>query len=87
VPCLPQPAITGIQISLVALRGGTNWLTIIVVIAVAITAKLLGSSVPGRLSGLDTRSAAGLGVMMTCRGLTELHSSNDRGASGRAVRP
>ncbi|HEX5403669.1 MAG TPA: cation:proton antiporter [Pseudonocardiaceae bacterium] len=65
-------AITGIQVSLGVLGSGTNWLIIVVVILVAIVAKVFGASVPGRLSGLDTRSAAGLGVMMSCRGLTEL---------------
>jgi Kef-type K+ transport system membrane component KefB len=65
-------AITGIQVSLVALRSGTNWLTIVVVILVAIVAKMFGAAVPGKLSGLDSRSATGLGVMMSCRGLTEL---------------
>jgi Kef-type K+ transport system membrane component KefB len=64
--------VTGIQVSLVALRSGANWLVIVVVIVVAMVAKMVGAAVPGRLGGLDNRSAAGLGAMMTCRGLTEL---------------
>ncbi|HEX5113696.1 MAG TPA: cation:proton antiporter [Pseudonocardiaceae bacterium] len=65
-------AVTGIHVSLAALGQGANWLVIAVVTAVALAAKLFGAAVPGRLSGLDTRSATGLGVMMGCRGLTEL---------------
>ncbi|MEV6118496.1 cation:proton antiporter [Streptomyces sp. NPDC052109] len=42
------------------------------VTAVACAGKLLGASVPGRLSGLDWRDAGTLGVLMNMRGLTEL---------------
>ncbi|HEY1573952.1 MAG TPA: cation:proton antiporter [Pseudonocardiaceae bacterium] len=51
---------------------GANRLVIVVVTVVALAAKVLGAAVPGRLGGLDTRSATGLGVMTGCRGLTEL---------------
>ncbi|MEV6289554.1 cation:proton antiporter [Streptomyces sp. NPDC051896] len=42
------------------------------VTAVACAGKLLGASVPGRLSGLEWRDAGMLGVLMNMRGLTEL---------------
>lgn len=65
-------AITGIQVSLAALADGANWPVLGVVIVVAMVTKFVGGAAPSALSGVDIRSAAGLGVMMTCRGMTEL---------------
>jgi Kef-type K+ transport system membrane component KefB len=65
-------AITGIQVSLAALAVGANWAVIGVVIVVAMSTKFVGAAAPAALSGLDARTSAGLGVMMTCRGMTEL---------------
>ncbi len=47
------------------------WL-IITVILIAFVGKLVGSGVPARLSGLDTREAISVGVGMSSRGAVEL---------------
>lgn len=65
-------AVTGIQVSLSTLGSGTNWLVIGVLIAVAMAAKLVAGAASARVTGMDGRSSLGLGVMMTCRGMTEL---------------
>lgn len=65
-------AVTGIQVSLTALGSGANWLVIAVLVVVAMAAKLVAGAASARVTGLDARSSLGLGVMMTCRGMTEL---------------
>jgi Kef-type K+ transport system membrane component KefB len=65
-------ALTGIQVSLAALGTGANWLTIAVLILVAMAAKVIGGWVSARSTGVDRRSSMGLGVLMSCRGMTEL---------------
>ena len=54
---------------------GTNptlWLICGLIVLVAVAAKLGGSTLAARFVGLDWREATGLGVLMNCRGLTEL---------------
>ena len=54
---------------------GTNahlWLLCAAIVAVAILGKWGGSSVAARLTGLSWRESLGLGILMNCRGLTEL---------------
>ncbi|TDV49665.1 cation:proton antiporter [Actinophytocola oryzae] len=65
-------AVTGIQVSLGTLGSGANWLVIVVLVAVAMAAKLVAGAASARVTGMDGRSSLGLGVMMTCRGMTEL---------------
>jgi K+:H+ antiporter len=61
----------GLSVNIRALSGG-DLVEAAAVIVVACAAKLIGASVPGRISGLDWRDAGRLGVLMNMRGLTEL---------------
>jgi Kef-type K+ transport system membrane component KefB len=65
-------AVTGLQITLGALASWANWLVIGLLVVLAVGTKLFGASLPAWLTGLGTRDALGLGVMMSCRGLTEI---------------
>lgn len=63
-------AVVGLRTDIAALPGG-GW-TLLMIIAVGVGGKLLGSWLPGLLVGLPARQAAALGVLMNCRGLTEI---------------
>lgn len=63
-------AAIGLRTDVGALSGLT-WLVPLVV-AVAVGAKLLGIVVPGMMVGMPAREATALGVLMSCRGLTEI---------------
>jgi Kef-type K+ transport system membrane component KefB len=65
-------ALTGLrtQIGLMTTPGG--WALCVLLIAVATAGKLGGTAVGARLSGLDWRQSATLGVLMNTRGLMEL---------------
>jgi Kef-type K+ transport system membrane component KefB len=65
-------AVTGLQVTLGALASWATWLAIGVLVVLAMGTKLLGTSLPARLTGLGARDSLGLGTMMTCRGLTEI---------------
>lgn len=58
----------------VGLLGGsvTNWLLLTLVLAAAVTTKLIGAGGGARLAGLPTRDALRFGILMNCRGVTEL---------------
>ncbi|MCP3804860.1 cation:proton antiporter [Allokutzneria sp. A3M-2-11 16] len=63
-------AAVGLRTDISTLRGGM-WV-LLLVIAVGIGGKLLGTWLPGLVVGLPARRAAALGVLMNCRGLTEI---------------
>lgn len=63
--------ITGLNVDLSALTRG-DYLTLVLVLVVACTGKMIGAYVPARISGLGRREAKDLGVLMNTRGLTEL---------------
>lgn len=63
--------VVGLSVNLGALRGG-DLVEAAAMIAVASAGKIVGASVPGRITGLGWRDAAQLGVLMNMRGLTEL---------------
>lgn len=65
-------AFTGLRTEIGLLEGGRDWLLCVLIIAVATLGKFGGTLVAARLSGLDGRSAAALGVLMNTRGLMEL---------------
>lgn len=65
-------ASVGLSLAPGAFGSGTFWLTTAVVIAVASVTKIVGSVAAAQFVGLDWREATGLGVMMSCRGLTEI---------------
>lgn len=48
------------------------WLITLAILAVAIVGKWGGSALAGRMVGLEWRESSALGVLMNCRGLTEL---------------
>jgi Kef-type K+ transport system membrane component KefB len=58
------------QIGLVS--GLDNWFICGVIVLVACLGKFGGSAIAARLSGLDGRDAASIGVLMNTRGLMEL---------------
>jgi Kef-type K+ transport system membrane component KefB len=49
-----------------------NWLVFVVVLAAAMLAKFVGAGGFAKLAGLPGRQAIQLGVLMNCRGITEL---------------
>jgi Kef-type K+ transport system membrane component KefB len=65
-------ASTGLRTDLWSLGGGAGWTVPALLLLAAVGGKLVGVALPARLAGLEPRSALGLGVMMNCRGLTEI---------------
>ena len=65
-------AFTGMRTQIGLVSGLDNWLVCGVIIVVACLGKFGGSSVAARLTGLDWRDAASIGVLMNTRGLMEL---------------
>jgi Kef-type K+ transport system membrane component KefB len=61
----------GLQTNLRSLTGG-SWLVCLAVIAIAVVAKVGGTSGAATAVGERPRTALALGAMMNCRGLTEL---------------
>jgi len=64
-------AFTGMRTE-IGLISGSQWLLCGLIILVATIGKFGGSFVAARLTGMDWRGAAGLGVLMNTRGLMEL---------------
>jgi Kef-type K+ transport system membrane component KefB len=65
-------ASVGLALAPGAFGSGAFWLTTLVVVVVASATKIVGSIAAARLTGLGRREATGLGVLMNCRGLTEI---------------
>jgi Kef-type K+ transport system membrane component KefB len=65
-------AFTGMRTQIGLISGLDNWLACALIIAVACLGKFGGSSIAARLSGLDWRDSASIGVLMNTRGLMEL---------------
>jgi Kef-type K+ transport system membrane component KefB len=65
-------ATVGLKTRLDALTGAAGWASALLIVAVAIASKFAGTYAAARLSRFGRRAAAGLSVMMNCRGLTEL---------------
>ena len=65
-------ATVGLRTDLREVVGSTGWPVLLAVVAVAVTGKLVGASVASRAMGIDRRTALGVGVLMNCRGLTEI---------------
>ena len=63
-------ATVGLRIDLGILGGDFGW--VLAMVGVATASKLVATALPSLLVGMSTRDAVGLGVMMNCRGLTEL---------------
>ena len=65
-------AFTGLRTQIGLISGLDNWLVCTVIVVVASIGKFGGSAAAARLSGLDWRDSASLGVLMNTRGLMEL---------------
>ena len=65
-------AYTGMRTEIGLVSGLQNWLLCGAIIAMACLGKFGGTLVAARLSGLQWRDAAGLGILMNTRGLVEL---------------
>jgi Kef-type K+ transport system membrane component KefB len=65
-------ALTGMRTEVGLLSGGAQWLLCGLIIVVATTGKFGGTLAAARITGMDWRSAMGLGVLLNTRGLMEL---------------
>jgi Kef-type K+ transport system membrane component KefB len=65
-------AFTGMRMQVSLVSGGVEWLLCGLIIVVASLGKFGGSTVAGRLTGMQWRDAAALGILMNTRGLVEL---------------
>jgi len=65
-------AFTGLRTNIGLVKGAQGWMFCLLIILVATLGKLGGSTLASRLSGMPTREALGLGILMNTRGLMEL---------------
>ena len=65
-------AYSGIRTQIGLLNRPELWLLCLLILAVAIAGKYIGTYVAARVSGIDKREASALGWLMNTRGLTEL---------------
>lgn len=65
-------AFSGIRTDILQLRSPGLWGLTLLVLAVAVLGKWGGSAVAARMVHLEWRESSALGVLMNCRGLTEL---------------
>jgi len=63
---------TGLRTDIGLLDRPEMWVMAAVLLVIAIVGKLGGAAIAARISGLDWRSSAVIGVLMNTRGLTEL---------------
>jgi Kef-type K+ transport system membrane component KefB len=65
-------AYTGLRTDVTGLGQGELWLLAALLLAIAITGKLVAVTLAGRISGMSWRLSGTLGALMNTRGLTEL---------------
>jgi Kef-type K+ transport system membrane component KefB len=65
-------AFTGLRTQVGLVHGLRDWLICLLIIGVASLGKFGGGTIAARLTGLDWRQAASLGILMNTRGLMEL---------------
>ena len=65
-------AFTGLRTEVGLMQGLDDWLMCLLVIAVASAGKFGGATLAARVTGLDWRDSAALGILMNTRGLVEL---------------
>ncbi len=65
-------AFTGLRTQIGLVHGLRDWLMCLVIIGVASLGKFGGGAIAARLTGLEWRQAASLGILMNTRGLMEL---------------
>lgn len=64
--------VIGQQIDLTALRLGNQWWLCLAILVIAVASKVAGAAVATVASGGSRRDGLAFGVMLNCRGLTEL---------------
>ena len=64
--------VIGLKLDLGSVGGLTQWALLLLIVVLASVGKFGGVTLLARLLGNRWRSAAGLGLMMNCRGVTEL---------------
>jgi Kef-type K+ transport system membrane component KefB len=65
-------AFTGLRTQIGLVHGAADWLICLAIVLVASLGKFGGGTVAARLTGLEWREAASLGILMNTRGLMEL---------------
>jgi len=65
-------AFTGLRTQIGLLQGASDWWICVALIAVATFGKFFGAFVAAKFSGMETRAAAIIGVLMNTRGLVGL---------------
>ena len=65
-------AFTGLRTQIGLVQGVDDWLMCLLIIAIATAGKFGGATVAAKVSGLDWRDSAALGILMNTRGLVEL---------------
>jgi Kef-type K+ transport system membrane component KefB len=65
-------AFTGLRTEIGLMQGLDDWLMCLVIIAIATAGKFGGATLAARVTGLDWRDSAALGILMNTRGLVEL---------------
>ena len=65
-------AFTGMRTEIGLVSGAAEWAMCLLIVVVATAGKFGGTLVAARLTGMNWRSAAGLGILMNTRGLMEL---------------
>jgi Kef-type K+ transport system membrane component KefB len=65
-------AVVGLSIGLAFLESVNQLAVLGLVVLVAVAGKLIGTAAVARLAGMRWRDSIGIGVMVNCRGLTEL---------------
>jgi Kef-type K+ transport system membrane component KefB len=63
--------VTGLNVDISALSGRAVF-ELVAIILVACAGKMIGATIPGKLTGMPWREAGTLGLLMNTRGLTEL---------------
>ncbi len=63
---------TGLHTNLLGLTTGTDWLWLLIFVAVSVLAKIVPVALVSRFAGYETKAAILLGVLMNTRGLMEL---------------
>jgi Kef-type K+ transport system membrane component KefB len=65
-------AFTGMRTEIGLISGVGSWLTCVLITVIATAGKFGGAYAAARLTGMESRQAAGLGALMNTRGLMEL---------------
>ncbi|KAJ3131841.1 K(+)/H(+) antiporter, partial [Irineochytrium annulatum] len=79
-------AYSGLKTRIDMLADGTSWGFVFLIITVACAGKLVGCSAAARMSGLNWRESAAVGVLMNTKGLVELIVLN-LGLNAKVISP